>query len=340
MASGVARPTVRDVAAIAGVSPTTVSHALNGKGRVDEATKRRVAEAAQRIGYRANLSARNLRSGRTGMLSLVLPTIGPDVRANEALGLDYYMRLATAAAAAAFSHEHALLLPPPLQSINDLRDLPIDGGILADPAMNDPRLAMFEVLGLPVVTIERDLGREDDGWYVASDSDANARLVLDHLAESGAQRIALLTPDTRLAWVDETRRTFESWTRGQGRTPITVPVPHHHLEGSAYTSTLEVLERADPPDAIFAVSEGYAIGALRAARALGLRIPEDLLLAAGVDSHQASVSDPPITALDLHPAEHAAAAVDLLVARLGGDHSVRARSVPGTLCVRASTRRN
>lgn len=117
-----------------------------------------------------------------------------------------------------------------------------------------------------------------------------------------------------------------------------MPVPHEHLEGSAYTSTLRILDRPDRPDGIFAVSEGYAAGALRAARTRGLRVPHDLMIVAGVDSQQAIASDPPLTALDLHPGEHARAAVELLVARLHGDESVRTRSVRGTLRVRASTR--
>jgi DNA-binding LacI/PurR family transcriptional regulator len=230
------------------------------------------------------------------------------------------------------------VLPPPLRTAADLRDLPVDGGIVADPAMNDRCLAMFDALGLAVVSIERDLGRDGDDWYVASDNDANARLVLDHLAERGARRIALLTPDAKLAWVEETRRAYEAWTRARRRDPIVVPVPHEDLEGSAYASTTRVLDGSAPPDAIFAVSEGYAIGALRAARDRGLDVPGDLLLVAGVDSQRASTSDPPITALDLHPAEHAAAAVELLVARLEGEQRVRARSVKATLRARRSTR--
>jgi DNA-binding LacI/PurR family transcriptional regulator len=339
MSSAGGRPTVRDVAAVAGVSPGTVSNALNGTGRVDERTRRRVEDAATRIGYRANPVARNLRTGRTGMLALVLPTIGHDTTTNEALSLDYYMRLASAAAAAAFAHEYALLLPPPLRSAADLRDLPIDGGILADPEMNDPQLSMFRALELPVVTVERDLGSDDDAWWVSSDNDANTRMVLDHLAERGARRIALLVPDVRLAWIEETTQAFVSWTSDRGRPALVVPVAHEHLEGSAYTSTLQLLDRRDRPDAIFAVSEGYASGALRAARERGIHVPRDLMLVAGVDSQRASASDPSITALDLHPADHAAAAVELLVARLAGDDSPRMRSVTGTLRVRASTSR-
>jgi DNA-binding LacI/PurR family transcriptional regulator len=74
----------------------------------------------------------------------------------------------------------------------------------------------------------------------------------------------------------------------------------------------------------FAVSEGCAIGALRAARDRGLAVPGDLLLMVGADSQRASTSDPPITALDLHPADHAAA-VELVVARLKGKQHVRRR---------------
>ena len=338
MATG-ERPTVRDVAAVAGVSLTTVSHALNGKGRVDARTRARVIDAAKRIGYRANPTARSLRSGRTGILALVLPMIGSDAHRNEALGLDFYVRLAGAAAAAAAASDHALLLPPPLRQVADLQDLPVDGGIVVDPAANDPSLALFDALGRPVVTVERDPARPGADWFVASDNAANTRTVLDHLEANGARRIALLAPQTTAAWVSETRETYAAWTAEHDREPTIVSVRHERLEGSAYTSTAELLDRRDRPDAVYAVSEPYATGALRAARERGLRVPDDLLLVAGVDSHEASTGDPPITALDLHPDEQAAIAVDLLVARVDNREAEVPRTVPGTLCVRSSSLR-
>jgi len=331
------RPTVRDVAAVAGVSLTTVSHALNGKGRVDAGTRARVLEAAKRIGYRANPTARSLRSGRTGILALVLPMIGSDVHRNEALGLEFYVRLAGAAAAAASAREHALLLPPPLRRAADLQDLPVDGGIVVDPRENDASLALFDALGLPVVTIERDPARPGADWFVASDNAANTRTVLDHLAENGARRIALLAPQTTAAWVSETRETYAAWTAEHGRDPVVVSVPHERLEGSAYASTAELLTGPDPPDAIFAVSEAYAAGALRAARAHAVGVPDDLLLVAGVDSHEASGNHPPITALDLDADAQASVAVEMLVARITGEATGVPRTVPATLCVRGSS---
>ena len=95
----VTRPTIHDVAKAAGVSITTVSHALNDKGRVDPATRAHVMQVVGRLGYRANRHARGLRSGRSGALALLLP-VQADVRTDEALSLDFYMRLATTAAAA------------------------------------------------------------------------------------------------------------------------------------------------------------------------------------------------------------------------------------------------
>src|SRR5438046_10212833 len=92
------RPTIRDVAKAAGVSVTTVSHALNGKGRVDPNTRARVAQVVRRLGYRANRHARGLRIGRSGSLGLLLPVSG-DARSDETLRLDFDMRLAGAAAA-------------------------------------------------------------------------------------------------------------------------------------------------------------------------------------------------------------------------------------------------
>jgi DNA-binding LacI/PurR family transcriptional regulator len=85
------RTTIGDVAAAAGVSPTTVSHALNGKGRIDPRTHARIRRTAGRLGYQANWLAGGLRSGRSGVQVLWLP-IEPDPASSDALTLDYSMR--------------------------------------------------------------------------------------------------------------------------------------------------------------------------------------------------------------------------------------------------------
>ena len=313
-----------------------MSHALNGKGRVDPQTRALVTQVVHRLGYRANRHARGLRSGRSGTLGLLLPVSG-DVRSDETLRLDYYMRLAGAAATAAFAREHALMLLPPVIGGTGLGGLAIDGGIVADPSPRDERMTVLEEQGLPAVTISRDLGRPDHSWYVELDNTANTRLVLDHLAERGAGRIAILTPRAEWAWATETLHAYESWTREHGFPRLVTPVAMQPGEQSAFRAAKRLLAARTPPDAVFVVAERFIRGVLRAARESGKHVPDELLLAAGVDGVYAWEGDPPVTALELHPERMAEAAVTMLLARLDGDPAEPQAHVPATLHIRAST---
>lgn len=318
------------------MSATTVSHALNGKGRVDPATRDLITRVVGELGYRANRHARGLRSGRSGALALLLP-VRADVRVDEALSVEFYMRLASAAAAAAFTRDQALMLLPPTIVQTGAGGLAFDGGIVVDPSPRDPRVSLLAEHGLPVITIERDLGRPDDPWYVASEAAASSRQVLDHLAGRGARRICLLVPRNDWGWATETQSAYESWAREHDAPRLIVPVAMQPGEESAFLATRRLLAAADPPDAVFVVAARFVRGVLRAAQSAGRRIPGDLLVAAGVDSVQARESDPPVTALDLHPEQQAEAAVEMLLARLDGRLPETPRSVPASLRVRAST---
>jgi DNA-binding LacI/PurR family transcriptional regulator len=332
------RPTIVDVAAAAGVSRTTASDALNGRGRVDVATRERVIDAASRLGYRANLAARRLRSGKTGILALALPTFEAAGEESEAMGLDYYMRLTGAVAAAAFARGYAVVLMPPLRTPGQLNDIPFDGAILSDPEAADQRLSQLRARDAPVVTIERDVTRADP-YYVATSTGPNTRLVLDHLAEKGAKRIALLSPDASWAWIAETTETYQTWSRAHQREEIVIPVPLRKLEGSSYEVCLRLLSAEHRPDALIAVAERYPLGALRAATDLGIRVPEDLMIVAGVDSHASAQVKPGITALDLHPERAAGLAVEMLTARLNQTKVAAPQTVEGDLIIRGSTLR-
>jgi DNA-binding LacI/PurR family transcriptional regulator len=330
------RPTIRDVAQAAGVSVTTVSHALNGKGRVDPETRALVGRVVRQLGYRANRHAQVLRSGRAGALALMLP-VQADVRIDEALSLDFYMRLASAAAGEAFAREQALMLLPPTVVSTGLRGLGVDGGIVVDPSPLDERVELLAGSGLPVVTVERDLGRPDDPWYVAAQTDVSTRELLDHLHAQGARRICLLAPQADWGWSAETLRVYEEWIATRGAPRLVVPVAMRHGEQSAFSATRQLLAGPEPPDAIFVVASRFIPGVQRAAKDAGRRVPGELLIAAGVDSVHAREGDPPVTALDLHPERQAVAAVEMLLARLDGDAPPGPRHVPATLRLRAST---
>ena len=330
------RPTIHDVARLAGVSATTVSHALNGKGRVDPATRSRVAGAVRELGYRANHHARGLRSGKTGSLGLLLPVAG-DGGQEEALSLDFYMRLTSAAAATAFAREYALMLLPPTIAESRLTGFGIDGGIVVDPSPCDQRVSLLTERGLPVVTIERDHGRPENPWYVTSATDVTTRRMLDHLAKRGARRIALLVPEPGWGWASETLNAYTAWTDEHAVPRLAVSVSMVHGERNAFNAARRLLTGTAPPDAIFADAARFVRGVLRAAKAVGRKVPDDLLVAAGVDTVAARQGDPPVTALDLHPERQAVAAVEMLVARLSNSQVQAPTHIPATLRTRAST---
>jgi DNA-binding LacI/PurR family transcriptional regulator len=329
-------PTIHDVARAAGVSVTTVSHVLNGKGRIDPATRAQVMQVVAQLGYRANRHARGLRSGRSGSVGLLLP-VGGDVRSDEALSLDFYMRITSSAAATAFSRDHALILLPPTVVETGLSGFGIDGGIVVDPSPGDDRVKLLAGQGVPVVTIERNLGQPDDPWYVASESVANAYRILDHLADRGARRIALLVPEPGWGWADETISAYGEWACEHAAEQLVVPVAMRHGEQNAYAAVRQLLTSPDSPDAIFVDASRFVRGVVQAASAVGRRIPDELLIAASVDSVQAREGEPPVTAFDLHPERQAEAAVEMLLARLSGKDVEAPQHIPATLRLRAST---
>ncbi len=333
------RASIRDVAKRANVSLTTASHALNDKGRINPETRARVLDAAKALGYAPNISALNLRSGRTRTIGLALPDDG-DARPGPAayFAVDYYMEVTMAAVATAFEHEHALIVLPPLRGLPELRRLAMDGAIVVSARHDDRRLTLFEAAGLPTVSLDDDPTR-GDAWAVKVDTYANTIRMLDHLRASGARRIAVVTPELPWAWVDGTDAAAEEWIAADGGPHRLIRVRGDRDPASVAAAIGELLDRPDPPDAVFALAQWIAAGARSAAAERDLSIPDDLMLAVGIDSTEARTSTPPLTALDLRPADVTREAVALLLARLEGAPPLEHRAVPGRLIARDSTAR-
>jgi DNA-binding LacI/PurR family transcriptional regulator len=307
------RPTIHDVAKTAGVSATTVSDALNGKGRVDASTRERVRRVAGDLGYRPSRLARGLQSGRTATLGFMLPH-GPAVAGTENFfGIDFYLELAVGAAQAAFAQRHGLTLLPDVVSADELGEFPLDGVIVNDPLVADPRLRGLDELGMAYVTVERALDRPDHTRWVAADTDAGTRAALDHLAERGAERIALLTVSLSWAWLADTDAAYRRWCAGHAREARVVEVAADHDVARLPVVSTELLAALADVDAVFTASDRYAVSVARALSEAGRKIGEDVLLACGVDSRYAQDDALSITALHLQPVALGKAAVELLL---------------------------
>jgi DNA-binding LacI/PurR family transcriptional regulator len=279
--AGMRRPVgIREVADAAGVSITTVSHALNGKGRISARTRRRVHEVAQRLGYRPNSVARSLAGGRSGLIGLAVAQTRDGQFAISDFA--YYAQLMNAATVAALDQGYALVLASGTQE-GAWDRLWLDGLIVVDPIRDDPLCNEFRSRGVPVVTTGR-IPEEDGGHWVDCDHFEATPAILNHLAARGTRRIALIGTPPITSYSLDTRAAYELWCAEHDQEPMVAEARADLTESAGFEATQKLLRRSRPPDAVYAMLDRLAIGALLAAQAQGLAIPEDLQVAGCMDS--------------------------------------------------------
>ena len=330
---------IKEVAQAAGVSVTTVSHALSGKGRLPEDTRQRVRRIAAELGYRPNAMARNLAGGRTGMLGLAVSQPGGlPFRLSD---FAYFAQLMAAATTAAMNHGYALVLTPPNGSLGVGAGLAVDGAIIVDPVEGDPLTPELRRSGVPVVTTGRVLGESEPGPWVDNDQVAGTRSVLDHLARRGARRIALLTSPTVMSYTRDVEHAYRAWCTEHRMDSIVEHTRPDLTESAGYAAAGKLLDAAHPPDAIYATYDRLAAGTLLAAQARGVTVPHELLLVtAATESGSGQSARPSLTALNLHPDRIGHEAAELLVALVDGRQPRSLHvTVPTRVIARASTRR-
>lgn len=327
---------IGDVAAAARVSTTTVSHALNNKGRLTEETRRRVRQVADQLGYKPSPLARGLARGRTGMLALTVSSV--DQVALTIGDFDYFMQLMNAATSLAFERGFSLTLVPAASREDVLGQLPLDGAIVIDPVPGDETVDLLAERGIPVVTTGRVPDAPSEACWVDNDHVAGTRAVIEHLAWEGATRVALLTAPTLQSYTRDSLRGFEATCAELGLESVVETVTDSLSEGGAFAAASRLLESGRPPDAIYATLDRLALGALLAAEAKGVRVPEELRVAGCTDSDAARSSRPALTALSLNPEQIGTEALDLLITLVEfGEAAQPHRIVPFALIPRAST---
>ena len=332
------RVSIKDVAREAGVSVTTVSHALNGKGRLSETTRGHVRAVADRLGYRPNPAARSLVSGRTGLIA-AMPSLPDDPRiAFSEFG--YYSALIGAASGAAVALDRALVVAPPSRSGFIWDRVPLDGVIVIDPLVGEPALPALRAARIPYVTIGLDPDGGDGPSVTAAERAATHRL-LDHLAARTTAGVGLLTIPPFNAFIVETIAAHDEWSASRGDQPRRVVMDLDRLvaDDAAYLQGVVEELLAQDVDAIYAPIELVGVEVARALSAMGRSIPDDVLLATTDDAGRAAAADPPITTLTYDYPEMGRRAASLLLAIVDGRDGARNEEVPATVTARRSTER-
>ncbi|MFI6060212.1 LacI family DNA-binding transcriptional regulator [Streptomyces sp. NPDC051286] len=327
-----ARPTSRDVARAAGVSQATVSLVLGGKwrGRVSEATAARVRAATQDLGYRPNLAARSLRLGRTRTALLVVP----------ALTNEFFARVYTGAAAVAAEHDFGVVLYPSPDGTGPARDpfasarAALDGVIASSMAAD--ALDALRGADLPLVMLDSDPADTGVAARVNLDIADGMRQVTDHLLTLGHRRFLHLASAID-SWTFAVRAgAVRDTLRGVPGTSVqTVPAALDVRAGREATE--QALSAPGPrPTAIICDDDILAAGACKAARRLGLRVPDDLSVTGFDDLALATAVEPELTTVQLPAEQVGERGMTALLSVLDGC-PVESGSLPVRLVVRGSS---
>lgn len=313
------RVTINDVAREAGVSITTVSHALNDKGRISDETRERVAEVAAELGYRPSASARSLAGGRSGIIGLSFAVIAGQPASFGSFG--FFNDLLHSATARALDLGYALVTFPDNPDASDrLARLEPEGCIVVDPTRGQPMVEFARRTGTPLVTV----GRVPDGGdepAIDNDHHAAARLAIEHLREQGAKKVAIISPGPEYSYTSDGIGGYEKACAEMGIEAVVEYASGDLAEGDGYAATQRLMESENPPDGIYTMLDRLGRGAIMAAESLSLGVPEDLKVVASTDSDVCERAEPTLTTIDLKPEELGASAVETLVARMKDSRS-------------------
>ncbi|MFC7618941.1 LacI family DNA-binding transcriptional regulator [Microlunatus sp. GCM10028923] len=327
---------VRDVAALARVSPTTVSNVLSGNRPVATATRDRVRQAIDELGYRPNLSARNLRLRRGGLIALAVPEID----------VPYFAELVRLVVQAARRRGYTVLIDQ-TEGDADAERFVLGGmnpgmvdGILFSPLRTDR--AEFEQRRdrTPLVLLgERITGRGID--HVGIDNVAAATAATRHLADQGRRRIAALGHRTETGTAalrsEGYRQALDQAGLPYDEDLVVITHGYHRTNGAM--AVRQLLQQGDPPDALFCYNDLLALGALRALHEAGLRVPEDVAVVGFDDIDDGHYSIPTLSTIAPDKARIAESSLDLLLARMADPAAGPSQvTVPYTLEVRESSR--
>ncbi len=338
MTAGQGTVTMGDVARLAGVSKMTVSNVINNRSGVSEPVRRRVMEVVRESGYRINVSARTLRSGRTGVLGLAVPHVNSSYFGllaehviDEAAQRGFHVAIEQTGAAAEGEFE----------VIAQSHKLQFDGLILSASGL-DPQDQRLVTGGIPMAMLgERDFAASFD--HVAMPNEEGTKAATEHLADRGCRRIAIVTGALRED-VDVVTRRHRGYTaaleeRGMAADPALMATLDAMNAEGARRAAHRMVEAGLDFDGVVAVTDDVARGLLRGFADRGVRVPEDVRLIGFDDVPESRVMVPSLSTVSPDHRWMAAKAVELVVARIDDPaRPATEHTAPFTIAARESTR--
>jgi DNA-binding LacI/PurR family transcriptional regulator len=301
---------IRDVATHAGVSPATVSRTLNGDVNVSEDIRTRVLESVRELGYRPNRMARNLRRQTSETIGVVVSDIENP----------HFTRSVRAIEDAAYKRGYRVILcntdeTPEKQRayLEMLAEEQVVGVILAPADPGDPTISRLLDLNVPIVAFDRNVD-DERADAVLADNVRAGRVATEHLLDLGRKHVGFISGRPEILTGAQRLQGYEEAMLARGLEPC-IGLGHFRLE-QAHTATREMLENHPELDGIVVANNLMAIGAVRALREKGVRVPDEIAFVGIDDPSWASLIAPAMTTLAQPTQEMATSAFDLLIDRI------------------------
>jgi LacI family transcriptional regulator len=282
--------TIKDIARALGLSPATVSLALNDSPMVNPDTARRVRSEANRVGYVPNQYARGLARGRSGIIALIVPEIRNDyfasmvdyaTEASKQSGYD----LAVYISNESFDDEKRIFRKLLQQNVEAVIVAPV-----SKPPRDREYMAWMQSCGLPIVFASSKYV-EVDAPCVMCDLTDGMRMLTQHLCEQGFRRIALLTGPTGVYTFELREAGYRAALTRYALSPET-----HRVQHAGYREAFDcAYNMGELPDALICVNDITALGALNAMIARGVRVPDKIRIAGFDDCVYSQVAAVPMT---------------------------------------------
>lgn len=309
--------TIRDVAAAAGVSPSTVSRALTMPGLVNAQTRERVQAAADRLAYSPNRAARGLITGRTGNLGLVVPDLSNPFFAGIAKGIQTRAREQDHAVFVADTDED----PAAEARVAAALGRQVDGLILCSARMSDAELRTIGARSR-LVLLNR---RVPDVPAVTVANADGMRQAVAHLAALGHRRVAFVAGPAS-SWSNTERSAGLVAAAAESRVEL-LQTGHFAPQFSGGVAAADLVV-ASGATAVIAYNDVVALGLLSRLAARGIRVPDDVSVVGCDDIPMSSMTHPALTTVQLPKEQAGRAGVDLLLSLLRDQHEPHDRHDP------------
>lgn len=303
---------MKDIALEAGVSKSTVSRALGDDPRVNEKTKKKIRAIAKKLNYQPHKAAQALANKNTNIIGIVFPRSPRSVA--DPFFLEFLQGIGENASASGYSltlYNDDIYQEEKLNTIFNKHNL--DGIILTEPWIDDPRIIHLKREGLPFVFLGNPMGDEDVPW-VETDNLIGAYTAVSYLLDKGHENIATITGSQDLVAGRYRLQGYKDALLERGlEIPTELIINADFTQEGAYQGTRDLLKREIDFTAIFAANDIMAIGVLKALREKGAKIPEDIAVM-GYDGIQlGEYVDPPLTTIYHSAEEMGKIAMELLL---------------------------